>query len=137
MSNQKLERAKRVLESLVQGSDPISGADLSTDTVLNRIEVNRALIIAVTAIEEKAARAGRRAQLPSGIGRTWSPDEEKALSAEFKRGEPIAEIAKRHNRTARAIEARLGRMGLIASDKWMTYHPRASLVIPKKQRSAK
>ena|SRR5579859_4399758 len=137
MSDFNFKKAKHVLEALIHGNDPITGGDLAPDTVVNRIEVNRAMIVAVTAIEEVATRAARRAQRPSGVGRTWSRDEEETLSAEFKRDEPIEEIAKKHRRTIRAIETRLERMGFITSDQRTTYTPFGSLVEPKKRRKTK
>jgi hypothetical protein len=121
MSSHNIERAKQVIESLIQGNDPATGKELPSDTVLNRIEVNRALLVAVAAIEEKSARSARRSQLPSGVGKPWSKEEEQTLSAEFKGREAITDIAEKHHRTVRAIEARLERLGLLTPDQRTTY----------------
>lgn len=137
MSDYNFKRAKHVIKSLIHGNDPTTGEELPPDTVINRIEVNRAMVVAVTAIDQVSARAARRAQLPSGVGRTWSPDEEEALSAEFKRKEPIEDIAKTHRRTIRAIEARLERMGLLTPDQRTTPTTFDSPIAQKKGRRAK
>jgi hypothetical protein len=122
MSRQNFERAKQILRSLIHGRDPATGEDLPSDAVVNRIEVNRALLIAFTATEEKAVRTARRAQLPTSVGRPWSAEEEESLSEEFKRGESVADIAKKHQRTIRAIEARLERLGLLMPDQRTASH---------------
>lgn len=64
-------------------------------------------------------------------------DEETTLTAEFKRGDPVAEIATRHHRTVRAIEARLTHLGLIKPDQWTTYNAFASAVTAKKGKRKK
>jgi len=121
MSTRNIERAKQVIESLIQGNDPVTGKELPSDTVLNRIEVYRALLVAVAAIQETAARSARRLQLPSGVGKPWSNEEEQLLSAEFKGREAIPDIAEKHQRTVRAIEVRLERLGLLTPDERTTY----------------
>lgn len=122
MSSHNIERAKQVINSLIQGNDPISGKELPSDTVLNRIEINRALLIALAAIKEKAAREARRSQLPSSVGKSWSTEEDESLSAEFKGGEALKNIAEKHHRTVRAVEARLERLGLITPDQRTTHN---------------
>jgi hypothetical protein len=118
--NEGLERALKIIQSLIHGADPASGAELPADTVINRVDVNRALLVAATALEQMAASAARRAQMPSGVGRFWSPEEEETLRAEFKGDLSIPQIANRHSRTVRAIEERLVRLGLITPDQRTT-----------------
>jgi len=132
MHTQDFERAKRVLESLIHGNDPVTASELPPDAVVNRIEVNRALIIALAAVKETAARIARRAQRPSGVGKTWSPEEERSLSEEFKRKEAIEDIAKKHQRTVRAIETRLEQMRLLAPEHRTTQRALSSSVAAKK-----
>jgi DNA-binding NarL/FixJ family response regulator len=107
------DRARQILQSLIQGIDPFDGSELPTGTVLQQADVIRALLAGVGALEESAARAARRAQLPDNVGRTWTPEEQEALVAEFQAGMTPAEIAEKHGRTLRAIEARLEKLGLI------------------------
>jgi hypothetical protein len=116
----KETRARQILQSLVQGIDPLTGEELAPGTVLQHADVLRALLAGVGALEQMAARAQRRAQLPRNVGRTWNQDEDEALAAEFQRGDAIAVIAAAHGRTLRAIEARLERLGLLTPDQRRT-----------------
>jgi hypothetical protein len=99
-------RSRQVLQALVQGVDPETSVELPRDTVLNRVDIVRALLAAIEALDTVNARALRRVQLPESVGKTWSEEEERQLKAEFAGGEPVPLIATKHGRTVRAIEAR-------------------------------
>jgi hypothetical protein len=71
-------------------------------------------------MEQETARASRRAQLPQNIGRAWSAEEQAQLIDAFHAGVSAADIAARHGRTVRAIEARLEKLGLISADQRTT-----------------
>jgi hypothetical protein len=116
MSAPNYQRSRQVLQALVQGVDPETSAELPMDTVLNRVDVVRALLAAIEALDAVSARALRRAQLPGSVGKTWSDEEERQLKVEFAGGEPVPVIATKHGRTVRAIEARLERLGLLRAD---------------------
>jgi DNA-binding NarL/FixJ family response regulator len=116
----KEQRAREILQALVQGVDPFTGEELPSGTILQEADVLRALLAGVMALEQTAARAQRRAQLPDNVGRSWSSDEEATLVAAFKSGVSVTEIATRHGRTVRAIEARLERLGLITPEQRST-----------------
>ena len=109
-----------ILKALIQGLDPASGAALPAESVLHRAEVLRALLAAVSALEQSAVRAQRRAQLPENVGRSWSEAEQAALVAGFEAGESPAALAGKHARTLRAIEARLERLGLLRPEQRAT-----------------
>ena len=113
-------RARQILQSLVQGVDPFSGEELPEGTVLQEAEVMRALLAGVAALEQGVARASRRAALPKNIGRAWSAEEQSVLIDAFQSGEALAEIATRHGRTLRAIEARLEKLGLLSAEERTT-----------------
>jgi hypothetical protein len=100
--------------------DPTTGAELEAGTVLQRADVLRALLAGVAALEQLSARAQRRAQLPENVGLPWTSDEERTLISEFQAGDPLTDIAAKHGRTLRAIEARLERLGLITADQRTT-----------------
>src|SRR4051794_18261738 len=108
-------RAKVILQAIAEGIHPKTKAELPSDSIVNDIDVNRAIRAGLKAIEQNDVRAARRAQLPEGVGRPWEQQEERQLKDEFKHGIPIPEIAEAHKRTVRAIEARLERMGLITA----------------------
>lgn len=114
--------ARQVLQTLVDGVDPDTGKELPNNSVLNRPEVIRALLASVSALDAIQARAQRRAQLPAGVGKSWSDDEEQQLREEFSNGESIQLIASKHARTIRAIESRLERIGLLKADQRTTHN---------------
>jgi catalase (peroxidase I) len=109
------QRARQILQALVQGVDPFNGKDLPAGTVLQQADVLRALLAGVAALEQNAVRATRRAQLPQNIGRAWTAEEQGNLIDAFQSGEPLTDIALRHGRTLRAIEARLEKLGLLSA----------------------
>ena len=76
---------------------------------------------AITALERSEARLQRRALLPDNVGQPWTADEETRLVEAFKAGQSPEEIARRHRRTVRAVEARLQRMGLLKEEDRTTH----------------
>lgn len=113
-------RARQILQSLIQGIDPVTGEELPRETVLQHADVLRALLAGLSALEQMAARALRRAQLPDNVGRDWTTEEESRLVTAFKSGEPPVALARNHGRTLRAIEARLEKLGLITAEERST-----------------
>lgn len=71
LSNQ-LHRARGILEALQHGIDPIANSELPGNSIVNNIEVNRAIGLGVLVLDQMNARMQRRAQLPSNVGRTWN-----------------------------------------------------------------
>ncbi len=114
------QRARKILQALVEGVDPATGVELDAGTVLQRADVLRALLAGVTALEQVSARALRRAQLPDNVGRPWTADEERTLVTAFQAGDPLVDVASKHGRTLRAIEARLERLGLLTAEQRTT-----------------
>ena len=55
-----------------------------------------------------------------GSQRCGAEEEEQQLRDAFTHSEPLADIATKHGRTLRAIEARLERLGLLAADQRVT-----------------
>jgi hypothetical protein len=119
-SHMKEQRAREILQALVQGIDPMTGEELPSGTIIQHADVLRALLAGVTALEQTVARSQRRAQLPGNVGRAWTKDEEATLIKAFKSDEPLPDIAARHGRTLRAIEARLERLGLLTAEQRST-----------------
>ena len=110
----QFQHARVVIQSLAQGVHPTSGKELPTDSIVNEIEVTRALGTAVLAIDQVNARIARRAQLPESVGKAWTDEEERRLRVAFDRGESIPVIATKHARTVRAIQTHLEKIGLVA-----------------------
>lgn len=113
-------QARQILQSLIQGVDPFSGEELSGGSVLQQADVLRALLAGVAALEQGAARAARRAHLPENLGRPWRQEEEFELIKEVQGQETLHEIAAKHGRSLRAIEARLEKLGLIEASERLT-----------------
>ncbi len=80
----------------------------------------RAMLAGCSALEERTARASRRAQQPKNIGQTWTSEENERLIQAFKSGESLEAVAARHGRTLRAIEARLEILGMITREQRTT-----------------
>lgn len=118
MRNDTQPRA--ILTTLIQGCDPQSGEPLPRDCIIHRTEVLRALLAGLGALEQTAARAQRRAQLPQNVGRAWTTEEEKELVEALKSGSSPTDLARKHGRTLRAIEARLEKLGLITAEQRTT-----------------
>jgi hypothetical protein len=116
----QFQKARVVLQSLVQGLHPETGAELPREDIVNHIEVNRAMSTAIMALDQMMARLTRRAMLPEKVGKGWTEEEEQRLKDEFNRSEPVPLIATKHGRTVRAIEARLERLGLLTADQRTT-----------------
>lgn len=112
--------ARRILMSLIEGRNPASGERLPSECVVHKSDVIRALLFSVSAIDSTDARARRRAALPANVGQDWTTAEEQQLRSEFTAKESLSDIAARHGRTLRAIEARLERMGLITAEERTT-----------------
>ena len=74
-------KARQILQSLIQGVDPVTKEELPHETVLQHADVLRALLAGLAAIEQTTARAQRRAQLPDNVGQAWTTDEESRLVA--------------------------------------------------------
>ena len=96
-------------------SQPLPG-----DCVIHRTDILRALLAGLAALEQTAARAQRRSQLPDNVGRAWTTEEESRLVSAFKKGDSAVAIAHEHGRTLRAIEARLEKLGLITAEQRTT-----------------
>jgi hypothetical protein len=113
---------KNILQALVRGTDPRTGQELPADTILQRVDVIRALIASLEAVQESEQRANRRSHLPESVGQRWSEEEDTRLKEAFERGETTDSLALSHRRTVRAVEARLERLGLIqASDRTVDF----------------
>jgi hypothetical protein len=122
----QVQRARAILDSLVQGVHPKTGGTLPEDSIINEIDVSRAMVTAVIALDQMSARLARRAQLPESVGKAWTDGEEQRLKNEFRANEPIPLIASKHGRTIRAIESRLDKLGLLTIDQQISANSFAS-----------
>ena len=112
MTNTKAT-ARETLQALVQGVDPATRNELSHDSVLQRADVIRAMLAGVEALKDAEERKERREKMPTNMGRAWSEAENDRLLEQFHHGVDVEAIAAAHQRTVRAIEARLVKIGLM------------------------
>lgn len=116
----RLERSRQILQSIFQGVDPLTGAELPPIPLLQSPEVLRALLAGAEALAERAHRAERRASQPANMGKPWTQEEQDRLVAAFEKSTPLAELAVAHGRSLRAIESRLEVLGLLAPEERTT-----------------
>ena len=116
-------QAQQILESLSNGIDPESGEVLPEDSPVNNPQVIRALFVAIRSLQamtgaSKAPHTAPKAPkvLPGKAGKPWSGDEDQRLLAAFDAGKQPAALAKDHDRTNGAIQARLVRLGRLNDD---------------------
>jgi hypothetical protein len=112
------EQALKILNALANGVHPATGEVFAADSAYQHPDTVRALFEAVRAMEgSRPAAAGttehKTGDIPANTFVRWTADEEERLAAAFDAGRTSAELAKLHNRSRAAIEARLLKMGKI------------------------
>jgi len=104
-----------ILNALANGVHPATGEKFAADGPYQHPDTVRALFEAMRAVEGGGAAvpaAERKPAFPqSGSGSRWSADEEERLAGGFDAGRTVDELARAHNRSRAAIEARLVRLG--------------------------
>ena len=90
----------------------------AADSPYQHPDTVRALFEAVRALDGSGAPAARTQErktgdMPANTFVRWTPEEEERLAAGFDAGKTSAELAKLHNRSRAAIEARLLKLGKI------------------------
>ena len=112
------EQALKILNALANGVHPATGEVFAADSAYQHPDTVRALFEAVRAVEaghsaSRPAPERKTAEIPANTFVRWTAEEEERLAAGFDSGRTSAELAKLHNRTRNAIEARLLKMGKI------------------------
>ena len=109
------EQTLRILNALANGVHPATGEKFAADGPYQHPDTVRALFEAMRAVEGGVAAVPapeRKAAFPqSGAGSRWSTEEEERLAGAFDAGRTVDELARAHNRSRAAIEARLVRLG--------------------------
>jgi hypothetical protein len=111
------EQALKILSALANGVHPMTGEIFAADSPYQQADTVRALFEAMRTMEgtrHRPANAERGASdVPANTFVRWTSDEEERLAAGFDAGKNSAELAKVHNRSRAAIEARLLKLGKI------------------------
>ena len=105
--------ALRILNALANGVHPATGEVFAADSPYQHPDTVRALFEAVRALETPESKTRNPADMPANTFVRWTPEEEERLAAGFDAGRTSAELAKLHNRSRAAIEARLLKLGKI------------------------
>jgi hypothetical protein len=101
------ERARQILEALIDGLNPLTGTELPADSPFQHGPILRALLTAAAALKRSQARQERRAALPPNCGKPWTDTEFAQLVAARREGVSLEDLAVRHGRTVRGIHSRL------------------------------
>ncbi len=109
--------AYTLLETLLDGIDPITGEMLPDEHVCQDPAVLRALHRALVALRNEADTAdeaetvdGRKSRYPRA-GQPWTADDDKTLLEMYERGETNYRIAKALQRSSYAIQRRREHLG--------------------------
>ncbi|HHH43905.1 MAG TPA: hypothetical protein ENK49_07195 [Gammaproteobacteria bacterium] len=114
----ELDQALKIVALLADGIDPHTGEVFPDDSPYQQPQTIRALYTLIRAVEGKATSTTNDTKpQPRKAGASWTPEEDQQLTDAFKRDEPVAQIAQLHERSQRAIEARLVRLGLV-EERW-------------------
>jgi hypothetical protein len=109
------EQTLKILNALANGVHPATGEKFAADGPYQHPDTVRALFEAMRAVEGGGVPAPAPERKPafpqSGSGSRWSPEEEQRLASAFDAGKTVDELARAHNRSRAAIEARLVRLG--------------------------
>lgn len=111
-----LETALMLIRPLADGVDPFTGEELPERDVHQRAQVVRALGVAVCVLEQEGLRVRRRKQLPAKAGLPWSDEDDERLERDFDEGQSLGELAKAHERSRSAVQARLIKLGKLPPD---------------------
>jgi molybdopterin-guanine dinucleotide biosynthesis protein A len=105
------QHALKILNSLANGVHPATGEVFASDSPYQHPDTVRALFEAIRSIGDAAAPAEQKK--PSSTFIRWTQEEEERLIAGFDAGKSTPELARLHDRSRAAIEARLLKLGKI------------------------
>jgi hypothetical protein len=112
------DQTLKILSALANGVHPVTGEIFSADSPYQHPDTVRALFEALRSLEATRESTTvepdvKAKQIPGNTFVRWTPDEERRLAAGFEGGKDSAELARLHNRSRAAIEARLLKLGKI------------------------
>ena len=100
-----------ILRSLANGVDPESGQLLDSGSAFQRPQTVSALGVAVRALERAEKQERRRSLAPSKANVPWAADEDQQLLKAFDSGMSPRQLAATHQRSPKAVKARLAKLG--------------------------
>ncbi|RKX24994.1 MAG: hypothetical protein DRP45_06910 [Candidatus Zixiibacteriota bacterium] len=109
----EVTQALGIIKPLSDGIDPFTGEEFPFDSPYQNPQVIRALYLAVSALEKEKTRVKRQDSLPTNAGKPWSIEEDNELVKTFDSGKSLKELSDIYQRTERAIQSRLIKLGKI------------------------
>ncbi|MDD5094686.1 MAG: hypothetical protein PHV74_09950 [Dehalococcoidia bacterium] len=119
-------KAKRVLETLANGTDPATGEVLPESSPYNDADVIRALFFAarqlqITQSRFKKTTAEKQQEniskgRPKNTGLPWDNESREYVTVSFRKGASVDQIAAKLDRTRGSIIAELKRQGLVSEE---------------------
>lgn len=107
--------AFRIIEKLSKGINPLSDEPLTPKSLCLNDDIQRALQVAISALQARIKWIERQAKLPANAGKPWEIEEEERLNTGFDNGDSVDTLAERHQRTKGCITSRLIKMGKISA----------------------
>ena len=107
--------ALRIIEKLGGGINPLSDEPLTPKSLCLNDDIQRALQVAISALQARIKWIERQAKLPANAGKPWEIEEEESLNTGFDNGDSVDTLAERHQRTKGSITSRLVKMGKISA----------------------
>lgn len=118
----ELQLAREIIHVLAQGVHPVTGELMPPDSPYNEPPVIRALFTVARALDGCDAPRPRR-ELPANAGKSWTPDEDDRLAADFDAGHELKQLALDLGRSRLAVEARLVKLGKIEARPGLPIRP--------------
>ena len=107
--------AFRIIEKLSKGINPLSDEPSTPKSLCLNDDIQRALQVAISALQARIKWIERQAKLPANAGKPWGIEEEESLNTGFDNGDSVDTLAERHQRTKGCITSRLIKMGKISA----------------------
>lgn len=119
----EIEEAKKIVISLANGINPITGELFSNDSPYNNPTIIRSLFIVANNVRfpkkngeqtvEEIQAQNLLKGIPKNAGLSWTEDLRQEFAELFEQGKSINELAKYFERTSGAIKSELKHQGLI------------------------
>lgn len=116
-------KAKKIVELLADGIDPISGEVFPPESHYNNPEIIRALYAVLGSLRMPARSTKKTTEekqkenvengKPKNAGLPWTQEQRKAVASMFENGTPLKELSGYFERTTSAIKSELTHQGLI------------------------
>jgi len=106
------QEALKIVRALANGKNPENDEALEANSICLRPAVIKALNRSIAAMVAAQERERNR---PANAIRAWTRAEDAQVFEAVRKGIPLDEIAKAHNRTVASIVVRLVKLGKIAA----------------------